>query len=171
MREAAVPTPLRGRCARSADQIEQQKHTEEKVPTAHCPRPPPRPPSTLKARTLSLDNIHAQLLRAPTCQLLRLVVIPVYSLVETWEITPEQQCTSRCTARRRRGTGTPAATRRRKKRPSQRNVTGAPEEHKTITFIFRGEGGERKKSDVKMGPGSREGVLRWAVDLHITARV
>lgn len=77
-------------------------------------------------------------------------LIPLQTRVE---ITPEQQCTSRRTARRQRGTGTPAAARREgeKKAPSQRNVAGAPEERKTITFIFRGNEEIRKKSEVKTG--------------------
>lgn len=76
------------------------------------------------------------------------------------EITSEQQCTSRRTVPRQRGTGTPAAT--RGGGDPQRNVTGVPEECKMVTFICRGQGVIKKKSEITMNTGSREGVLRAA---------
>lgn len=59
---------------------------------------------------------------------------------------------------RQRGTGTPTG----KKKDRQRDVVGTPEECKMVTFICRGQEGIRKKSEVKMGSGSREGVVRAA---------
>lgn len=57
----------------------------------------------------------------------------------------------------------------------QRDVAGATEQCKMVAFICRGQEGTRKKSEVWMGSGSRDGVARAlrrrTVDLHTTARV
>lgn len=49
-----------------------------------------------------------------------------------------------------------------KKKDPQRDVAGATEQCKMVTFICRGQEGIRKKSEVWMGSGSRDGVVRAA---------
>lgn len=112
--------------------------------------------------TLSPHCIHAQRLCAPTCQRLCLVgrISSLFSSRDVWNnlwATVQLKAHGTQTTRNRDTRRHPEG-----KKDPQRDVAGAPEEWKMVTFICRGQEGIRKKSEIKMDSGSREGVLRAA---------
>lgn len=112
--------------------------------------------------TPSPHSIHAQRLCAPTCQRLCLVgrISSLFSCRDVWNnlrATVQLKAHGTQTTRNRDTRRHPEG-----KNDPQRDVAGAPEEWKMVTFICRGQEGIRKKSEIKMDSGSREGVLRAA---------